>query len=204
MNFLHKHIYNPLAIVMAILVLIVALFGVLWILVPPPPKVIELATGFPNGLYHQFGQRLKRELAEQGVTLKLKTTGGTRDNLALLNDPNSGIDFAMIQGGVADLSQYPNLVSIAGVFYEPVWVWYREPAFKSDGGRLDLLSQLKGKRVSIGSEGSGTLALTGELLQASGISENEFYAQRLKPEEALKKLKNGELDAVFMRFLEFV
>jgi TRAP transporter TAXI family solute receptor len=198
MNFLHKHIYNPLAIVMAILVLIVALFGVLWILVPPPPKVIELATGFPNGLYHQFGQRLKRELAEQGVTLKLKTTGGTRDNLALLNDPNSGIDFAMIQGGVADLSQYPNLVSIAGVFYEPVWVWYREPAFKSDGGRLDLLSQLKGKRVSIGSEGSGTLALTGELLQASGISENEFYAQRLKPEEALKKLKNGELDAVFI------
>lgn len=198
MNLLRKHIQNPLVIVMAILVTVAALFGVLWILVPPPPKVIDLATGFPTGLYQQFGQRLQSELSEQGVSLRLKNTGGTKDNLALLKDPNSGVDFAMIQGGVADLSQYPNLVSIAGVFYEPVWVWYREPAFKLEGGRLGLLGQLKGKRVSVGNEGSGTLALTGELLKVSGISEKDLYTQKLKPEEALKKLKSNELDAVFI------
>lgn len=70
----------------------------------------------------------------------------------------------MVQCGVANLDEYPKLVSIAGMFYEPIWVWYRDSAFKNDGGQLNILSQLKGKRVSIGNEGSGTLVLSKDLL----------------------------------------
>ncbi len=198
MNFIKRQIYNPLALAASFIVLLIILFGVLWILVPPPPKSIELATGFPTGLYYQFGERLKAELSQDGVDLKVRSTGGTIDNLALLNDPKSGVDFAMVQGGVANISEYPNLVSIAGMFYEPIWVWYREGAFKSDGGQLKILSQLKGKRVSIGNEGSGTLALTKDLLQISGITDKEIDAQKLKPDEAIAKLSAGELDAVFI------
>ena len=198
MHFIRKNIYNPLSLGLAFLVLVSILFTTLWVLVPPPPRSIELATGFPNGLYQQFGEKLQNELAQEGVSLKLRTTGGTGDNLALINDPNSGVDFAMVQGGIADTSKYPNLVSIAGVFYEPVWVWYRESAFKGEGGRLSLLSQLKGKRVSIGSEGSGTLILASQLLEASGLGEKDFYAEKLKPLQALEKFKKGELDAVFL------
>ena len=198
MNFFKKQIYNPLALAASFFALLIILFGVLWILVPPPPKSIEMATGFPTGLYYQFGERLKAELSKDGVNLKVRSTGGTIDNPGLLNDPKSGVDFAMIQGGVANVSEYPNLVSIAGMFYEPIWVWYREGAFKTDGGQLKILSQLKGKRVSIGNEGSGTLALSKDLLQASGITENELVAQKLKPDEAIAKLSNGELDAVFI------
>jgi TRAP transporter TAXI family solute receptor len=198
MNFIKRQIYNPLALAASFIVLLIILFGVLWILVPPPPKSIELATGFPTGLYYQFGERLKAELSQDGVDLKVRSTGGTIDNLALLNDPKSGVDFAMVQGGVANISEYPNLVSIAGMFYEPIWVWYREGAFKSDGGQLKILSQLKGKRVSIGNEGSGTLSLTKDLLQISGITDKEIDAQKLKPDEAIAKLSAGELDAVFI------
>jgi TRAP transporter TAXI family solute receptor len=193
-----RYLYNPFAVAVGFCVVLVAIFAVLWILVPPPPKVIEMATGFPTGLYYQFGERLKEEVAKDGVSLKVKATGGTIDNLGLLNDPNSGVNFAMVQGGVADVSKYPNLVSIAGMFYEPIWVWYREPGFKSDGGRLQVLSQLKGKRVAIGNEGSGTLALSAALLQISGIKENEIHGEKLKPDQALAKLSNGELDAVFI------
>lgn len=198
MHFIRKNIYNPLSLGLAFLVLVSILFTTLWVLVPPPPRSIELATGFPTGLYQQFGEKLQSELAQEGVSLKLRATGGTGDNLALINDPNSGVDFAMVQGGIADISKYPNLVSIAGVFYEPVWVWYRESAFKGEGGRLSLLSQLKGKRVSIGSEGSGTLILASQLLEASGLGEKDFYAEKLKPLQALEKFKKGELDAVFL------
>lgn len=198
MNFIKRQIYNPLALAAAFFALLIILFGVLWILIPPPPKSIEMATGFPTGLYYQFGERLKADLAKEGVNLKVRSTGGTIDNLALLNDPKSGVDFAMVQGGVANVSDYPKLVSIAGMFYEPIWVWYREGAFKSDGGQLRILSQLKGKKVSIGNEGSGTLALTKDLLQASGITDKEIGAQRLKPDEAIAKLSTGELDAVFI------
>jgi TRAP-type uncharacterized transport system substrate-binding protein len=99
MNFLRKNIYNPLSISLAFLFLVSILFATLWILVPPPPRTIELVTGFPTGLYQQFGEKLQSELAQEGVSLKLRTTGGTIDNLALINDPNSGVDFAMVQGG---------------------------------------------------------------------------------------------------------
>lgn len=198
MNFIKRQIYNPLALAAAFFALLIILFGVLWILIPPPPKSIEMATGFPTGLYYQFGERLKADLSKEGVNLKVRSTGGTLDNLALLKDPKSGVDFAMVQSGVANVGDYPNLVSIAGMFYEPIWVWYREGAFKSDGGQLKILSQLKGKKVSIGNEGSGTLALTKDLLQASGITDKEIGAQRLKPDEAIAKLSSGELDAVFI------
>jgi len=193
-----KYLYNPFAIAVGFCVVLVAIFAVLWILVPPPPKVIEMATGFPTGLYYQFGERLKEEVAKDGVKLEVKSTGGTIDNLALLNDPSSGVAFAMVQGGVADVSKYPNLVSIAGMFYEPIWVWYREAGFKNEGGRLQVLGQLKGKRVAIGNEGSGTLALSTALLKISGIKENEIHDEKLKPDQALAKLSNGELDAVFI------
>ena len=198
MRSLQKHIYNPFAIAAGFCVVLILIFGVLWILIPPPPKSIEMATGFPTGLYYQFGERLKKELASEGVNLEVKATGGTIDNLALLNDPKSGVAYAMIQGGVADIGKYPNLVSIAGMFYEPIWVWYREPSFKNEGGRLQVLGQLKGKRVAIGNEGSGTLALSTTLLKVSGIASNEIYAERLKPDQALTKLSNGDLDAVFI------
>ena len=198
MNFIRKNIYNPVALAIAFLGLVVLLFATLWVLVPPPPRSIELATGFPTGLYQQFGEKLQSELAEEGISLKLRTTGGTSDNLALLKDPHSGVDFAMVQGGVADLSKYPDFISIAGVFYEPVWVWYRESSFPGESGRLGLLSQLKGKRVSIGNEGSGTLSLTSQLLAASGLSLGDLRAEKLKPLDALEKFKKGELDAVFL------
>jgi TRAP-type uncharacterized transport system substrate-binding protein len=171
------------------LALVVILFATLWVLIPPPPRSIELATGFPAGLYQRFGEKLQSKLAQEGVSLKLRTTGGTSDNLALLDDPHSGVDFAMVQGGVADVSKYPNLVSIAEVFYEPVWVWYRESSFKNEAGRLSLLSQLKGKCVSIGHEGSGTLVQVSQLLEASGLSMNDEHAEKLKPLQALEKFK---------------
>ncbi|MBU3636850.1 TAXI family TRAP transporter solute-binding subunit [Polynucleobacter sp. es-MAR-4] len=198
MDFIRKNIYNPIAVGIAFLILVGILFATLWVLVPPPPRSIELATGFPTGLYQQFGEKLQAELAEEGISLRLRTTGGTSDNLALLHDPNSGVDFAMVQGGVADLSKHRDFVSIAGVFYEPVWVWYRESSFSNESGKLGLLSQLKGKRVSIGNEGSGTLALASQLLEASGLSLTDVRAEKLKPLEALDKFKKGELDAIFL------
>ncbi len=195
---LKKHFFTPWAIALSFLLLLAGLFAVLWVLIPPPPKTIEMATGFPTGLYYQFGERLKTELNQEGVNLQIKATGGTLDNLALLSDPKSGVGFAMIQGGVANTSQYPDLVSIAGMFYEPIWVWYRDASFKGDGSPVRTLSQLKGKRVSIGNDGSGTLALSQAMLKLSGITEKEIQAEKLKPDEAIKKLNNGELDAVFI------
>ena len=67
MKSLKNHLYNPQAILLAFVLLLSLIFGILWILTPPPPKVIKMATGLPQGLYYQFGERLKLELAKEGV-----------------------------------------------------------------------------------------------------------------------------------------
>jgi TRAP transporter TAXI family solute receptor len=197
MRSLKKHFFNPIAVLAAFIVAMAAIFSVLWILIPPPPKVIDMAAGLPTGLYYQFGERLKIELTQDRIKLDVLETGGSVDNLKLLGDPKSEVDFAIVQGGVADIAQYPKLVSIAGMFYEPVWVWYREEAFKNEGG-LRVLNQLKGKRVSLGNEGSGTLALSNALLKISGLSEGVIRAEKLKPDQAVEKLNRGELDVAFI------
>jgi len=197
MKSLKKHLFNPIAVLASFLLILTTIFGVLWVLIPPPPKAIEMAAGFPTGLYYHFGERLKAELAEDGIKLDVMETGGTIDNLRLLSDPKSGVDFAIVQGGVADVGQYPELISIAGMFYEPVWVWYREGAFKSEGG-LRVLTQLKGKRVSIGNDGSGTLALSDALLKITGVPLSAIHIEKFKPDEAIQKLNEGELDVVFI------
>ena len=55
-----------------------------------------------------------------------------------------------------------SLMSLGSVFYMPVVVFYR-------GTGLTQLSQLEGKRIAIGREGSGTRMLALKLLEANGI-----------------------------------
>ncbi len=190
--------YNPYALLALLALLIVFVFGVLWTLIPAPPKSIAIATGFQEGLYYRFGERMQSSLKKEGVELQVLKTGGTLDNLALLADPKSGVDLAMIQGGVADVSQYPHLVSIAGMFYEPVWVFYREASFKGLPDGLTLLTQLKGKRVSIGNPGSGTSSIAKLLLETSGMQAADLDIQTLTPQDGAAKLAAGSLDAVFV------
>ena len=190
--------YNPYALLAILALLIVFVFGVLWTLIPAPPKSIAIATGFQDGLYYRFGERMQSALKKEGVDLQVLKTGGTLDNLALLADPKSGVDLAMIQGGVADVSQYPHFVSIAGMFYEPVWVFYRESSFKGAPDGLTLLTQLKGKRVSIGNAGSGTNSIAKLLLDTSGIKPTDLKMEELTPQEGASKLATGNLDAVFV------
>jgi TRAP-type uncharacterized transport system substrate-binding protein len=198
MNRIQALRYNPYALLALLVLLIVFVFGVLWTLIPAPPKSIAIATGFQDGLYYRFGERMQSSLKQQGVELQVLKTGGTQDNLALLADPKSGVDLAMIQGGVADVSQYPHFVSIAGIFYEPVWVFYRESSFKGSPDGLTLLRQLKGKRISIGNPGSGTNSIAKLLLDISGIQPADLEIQALTPQEGSEKLATGHLDAVFV------
>ena len=190
--------YNPFALLALLVLLIVFVFGVLWTLIPAPPKSIAIATGFQEGLYYRFGERMQSSLQKEGVELQVLKTGGTLDNLALLADPKSGVDLAMIQGGVADVSRYPHLVAIAGMFYEPIWVFFHEASFKGTPDGLTLLTQLKGKRISIGNPGSGTNSIAKLLLDTSGIKPADLEMQALTPQEGAEKLAAGNLDAVFV------
>ena len=198
MNLLYQLASRPAILVSVLMGLIVALFTGIWFILPQPPQTLTIATGFPDGLYSQFANHLKTELAKEKITLQIRNTGGSVDNLALINDPNSGIDLAIVQSGVGDPVKYPELLSLAGIFYEPLWVWYRQPAFTKEGGALTQLSQLQGKRISIGNDGSGTQILSNAILKLNEINADLVKLEKLKPDEAIEKLQKGELDVAFI------
>ena len=198
MNLLYQLASRPAILVSVLTGLIAALFAGIWFILPQPPQTLTIATGFPDGLYSQFANHLKTELAKDKITLQIRNTGGSVDNLALINDPNSGIDLAIVQSGVGDPVKYPELLSLAGIFYEPLWVWYRQPAFTKEGGALTQLSQLQGKRISIGNDGSGTQILSNAILKLNEINADLVKLEKLKPDEAIEKLQKGELDVAFI------
>ena len=160
-----------------------------------PPRHIVLASGADSGIYHQHALRYKEILARDGVTVDLRMTSGAAENFRLLLDPKSGVDVAFMQGGVATFPEADGLVMLASLYYEPLWIFYR------DSATLTQINQLHGKRIAIGVVGSGTRALVAQLFAvnglttASGIGRDNTDIVALGGPDALRALKAGDIDA---------
>ncbi|HEY0820640.1 MAG TPA: C4-dicarboxylate ABC transporter substrate-binding protein, partial [Rhizobacter sp.] len=107
-----------------------------WVLDPNPPRKVVLATGVDQGAYAEFGKRYVQFLKQHGITVELRPTNGAAENLRLLRDAASGVDIAFVQGGADERERRPaeededSLVSLGSLFYEPVWIFYREDSAK--------------------------------------------------------------------------
>ena len=130
---------------------------------PAPPDQATLSCGAEGSAYETFCARYRPLIEPFGVGVNLLTSAGSIENLKRLSDPEQAVDFAFVQGGSVD-SPPPGLLSLGSVYYEPVWVFYR--------GRpgLERLDQLKGLRIGIGVEGSGTRYLALQLLAAHALT----------------------------------
>ena len=131
---------------------------------PAPPTEITIATGSVKGAYHRFAKLYASHLAKSGITLHLKPTAGSVENIRHLVTEGSDVDLALVQGGVAGSESVDSLVSLGRMFMEPVWVFYRG---QTD---LDRLTSLREKTVAIGPAGSGTQQLAVSLLKPNGVT----------------------------------
>jgi TRAP transporter TAXI family solute receptor len=159
---------------------------------PAPPRTIVMSTGGEGGAYHAFAQRYQAILARDGVRLEVRTSSGSVENVARLRDPDSDVSLAFVQGGVATAEEAPELVTLGSLYYEPLWVFYRGKE------TLDRLSQLKGKRLAVGPEGSGSRKLALALLEATGMADSAAVLVDLGGTAAGDALAAGRVDAVFM------
>jgi TRAP-type uncharacterized transport system substrate-binding protein len=157
-----------------------------------PPHTIVMATGPEGGAYYEFAKRYRAELADANVEVQLVRTAGSMENRALLLDPHSRVSVAFIQGGIISPSDSSELESLGTVFYEPLWRFYRR------GSQASGFADIRGQKVSIGPEGSGTRALSLELLNRSGIELGTGELLGLEPRKAHEKLLSGEIDVAFM------
>jgi TRAP-type uncharacterized transport system substrate-binding protein len=100
-----------------------------WALDPTPPRHVVLATGVEQGAYDEFGRRYAQLLERHGIRVELRRTAGAAENLELLRNPESGVELAFVQGGAGSPDgedPEDRLFSLGSMFYEPVWLFYRE------------------------------------------------------------------------------
>ncbi len=180
------------------------LFAAFHLLQPMPPRVVTLATGQDQGAHAEFGRRYAGWLQQHGVEVRLRPTQGSVENLQLLRDPSSGVDLAFVQGG-ADTVQPPpgepkadGLEAIGSLFYEPVWLFYREESARRQHGRpaIDTLGQMRGWRVNSGAPGSGVPPLANRLFDANRIDPASMDLRQLGETPAVIELLEGRMDAV--------
>jgi len=163
-----------------------------WFLQTTIPRHIVLASGLKDGLYHEYAQRYKEILAREGVTVEERMTGGADDNERLLHDPDSGVDVAFMHGGVVRPVERGTLVMLVALYYEPLWIFYRDATVHSQ------LDDLRHKRLAVGSPGSGVRAFIEPLLAANGTTPFNTELVPLVNIAALRALQAGQVDAAFL------
>lgn len=161
---------------------------------PEPPNFLIMSTGAPGGAYEAFAARYKPHLAAQGIALRERPSAGAVENLRRLLDLREEVDVGLLQGGIGAGVEAEGLVSLGSFYYEPLWVFYR------GGESIDQLVRLKGKRLAVGGEGSGTRRLALDLLEASGVPQTDPGTKFLPVGglEAVQALAQGKVDAVFL------
>src|SRR5262249_18045525 len=118
--------------------------------IPTPPSTVIMATAFKGASFEYYGRQYREIFARSNVELELRETAGAVENVKLLQDPKSGVQIAFVTGGISDERHAPELLSLGTVYNQPFWI------FHSSNEPLERLSQLKGKRIAVGPEGSAT------------------------------------------------
>jgi len=199
---------GPLVVALWLLGVLAALWLAYRWLDPTPDKHLVIATGPEQGAYAEFAQRYLPALRAQGLSVTLRPTDGSAENLALLHDPASGVQAAFVQGGApdntapgaGDPTAPDDLVSLGSVAYEPLWIFYRPRTAEGRPGNppVERLAQLAGWRLHTGPEGGGVARLLGRLLAANGLPPQAQQLIAGPTVEGVVALVEGRVDGLAM------
>ena len=181
-----------LTVMLPVLLVIVAagVFAVK-VMQPAPPSAIRFISGPPGTTFRTNAEKYKKRIEAHGVKVEVIESQGSLENLARLVDPKSDVDVGFVQAGLHEGVDISQLVSLGTMFPLPLLVYERMPE------TADRLTDLKGKRLAIGPEGSGTRWLALALLKDSRM-ENAVTLLPAAGEEATRLMAAGEIDAAFL------
>jgi uncharacterized protein len=172
----------------AIALLLVLIFNV-------HAAALTIATGSAEGTYFKIAQDIKQLVEKDGIPIEIIQTGGSFDNINLLG--GGKVDLAIMQLDVlrfvaevmlkeTGINVLQETRVVLNLYLEEIHVIARDENIRT-------LNQLQGKKVSVGPEKSGS-ALTAEVLLAGfGLKIDAVFDA---PEDAVKKLGQGDIDAL--------
>ena len=162
---------------------------------------ISITTGGTGGVYYPLGGGMANILSKYlpGTTATAEVTGGSVDNLKLIAAGKSEVAFSMVDAAW-DGYKGNDKFKDAAVPARTLMVLYpnRMQVVTVEGTGINKLSDLKGKRVSTGSAGSGTEIMAHRVLEAVGIDpRKDIKMERLGAAESVNAIKDKKIDAFF-------
>ncbi|WP_180682854.1 TAXI family TRAP transporter solute-binding subunit [Tepidicella baoligensis] len=176
--------------------------GLLWLaywwLDPNPPQRVVLATGPEQSAYDTFGQRYAEALRAYGITVELLPSDGSADNVELLRSGHA--DLAFVQGGSGHLQRddEDRFQTLGSLFVEPLWLFYHEASAQRLNGsdQVSALTELRGWRVSVDTEGSGVPQLFNRLLDANRLEPTDLHLTQLAQTPGTVAFLEQQVDAL--------
>jgi len=159
---------------------------------PKLKKELRLATGPIGSDSYAYGLSYQSLLLNEGVNLILVPTKGSLDTIGYLNGSQADIGF--IQSGILTNKSEYNFESLASVYYQPMWIFYR-----NDGYRYNYLIEASGKNIGVSFTNDGNYELAKQILDANGITPEASNLTYLYDSEAKEALKNKKID-IFITF----
>lgn len=183
------------AVVVLSLAFCIVVAGVIVFVRSAPPSTLTISSGPEDSYFHKTALRYAKKLEKNGVKVNVLTSNGSLQNLERLSDPKSKVDLALVQGGIKDKDyKLDEMVSLGSITNQPLMVFYR-------GKYIEKLSDLAGKKIAVGLEGSGTRKFALRLLSANGIKEKELGTTQLfnmDADDAAVALESHKIDAAFI------
>ncbi len=162
---------------------------------------LSIATGGTGGVYYPMGGGLAEVINKhvEGYSATAEVTGASVENMGLIATGDADLAIALADTvqqaysgtGRFDGQQLPMIRAIGSLYANMVQI-----VTLADSG-IESIDDLAGKRVSVGAPGSGTEVNAQTLLEANGISFDDFTAERLNFNETADALNNGDIDAGF-------
>ena len=162
----------------------------------PAAWALSIATGPSDGSYFQIAQDIKNVAGKDGIDLQVLPSKGSLENLELLG--SGKVDLAIVQLDalrfVSDVMKQDLGLNLFDKIKVVLNLYPEEIHILTNKKDIQTFYNLEGKRVSVGPPGGGTAVSAAVLFNVydikATVSEEPF-------EEAVKKMEQGSLDAVF-------
>lgn len=164
-------------------------------------EILTIATGPTSGLYFPIGSSFAKVFKKVGYRTSIQSTGGSVENIELILRGRADLAIAMsdaVNQAYKGLGEYKGtepkieLRALMGLYPNYVQVVTMKKS------KIRKFEDLKGKRVGIGAFNSGVELNARMMYEAYGMSYEDSEVQYLNYGEAVDKMKNNLVDAIFV------
>lgn len=159
-----------------------------------------IATGGTGGVYYPYGGSLASVLSDhvEGADFTAEVTSASVDNMYLIDSGDADLAF-VLSDTAYDASQgnTPFEAPVDAVSLVTLYDNYTQIVVDGNSG-IETLADLEGKRISVGSPGSGTEVIALRILEAAGLDpDQDISREQLGAAESAGAMKDGKIDAFF-------